>query len=59
MTPTTPKPQVIVPLATIESAEQCYDAQRQPQPRGYQAKRRFARRYDESLIMEVEVLAVR
>ncbi len=42
--------------AAIEKEEDCLVADKQPQPLTFQAKRRFARRFDESLMVELEVI---
>ena len=49
----------VVPTAKVELIEQCIDTTKQPSPRTYQARRRLARRFDEALLTQVEVVQVR
>ncbi|TFJ83384.1 hypothetical protein NSK_005316 [Nannochloropsis salina CCMP1776] len=46
----------IVPGTKITDTEDCLDMTRIPSPTSYAAKRRMGRRFDESLIVEVEVV---
>ena len=48
--------QAIVPLAQMVDNDACIASDLLPQPRNYGAKRRLARRFDEGLLLEVEVL---
>lgn len=50
---------VLVPTATMVAAEACFDKTKQPFPTSYAEQRRMAQRFDQSLIMEVEVLRIR
>mmetsp|Transcript_43147 Transcript_43147/g.94042 ORF Transcript_43147/g.94042 Transcript_43147/m.94042 type:complete len:362 (-) Transcript_43147:59-1144(-) len=47
-----------IPNAGVENEETCIDLNKQPAPADYAAKRRFARRFDESLIVEVDLVGV-
>jgi len=49
---------VVVPTATIVAAEACFDSTKQPFPTTYAQQRRMAQRFDQSLIMEVELVEV-
>lgn len=44
--------------AEVEQVEACMDKTRLPQPRNFQARRRMARRFDESLLVEIELAKV-
>jgi hypothetical protein len=46
---------VVVPTATMVDQEACFDQTRQPFPVTYAQQRRMAQRFDQSLIMEVQV----
>ena len=46
---------VVVPTATMVEQEACFDTTRQPFPTTYAQQRRMAQRFDQSLIMEVEL----
>ena len=46
---------VVVPTATMVEQEACFDQTRQPFPSTYAQQRRMAQRFDQSLIMEVQV----
>lgn len=48
-----------LPGASVTEAESCMDVARIPAPKTFQAKRKLARRFDESLLLELEVLTVR
>ncbi|GAX13282.1 hypothetical protein FisN_17Hh222 [Fistulifera solaris] len=50
---------VLVPTATMVAAEACFDSTKQPFPTSYAEQRRMAQRFDQSLIMEIEVLRIR
>ncbi|EEC46158.1 predicted protein [Phaeodactylum tricornutum CCAP 1055/1] len=50
---------VIVPTATMVDAEVCFDQSKQPFPTSYGQQRRMAQRFDQSLIMEVQLVAVK
>jgi FKBP-type peptidyl-prolyl cis-trans isomerase len=48
---------VVVPTATMVAEEACFDQTKQPFPSAYAEQRRMAQRFDQSLIMEVKVVA--
>ena len=50
---------VVVPTATMVDQEACFDQSKQPFPSSYAQQRRMAQRFDQSLIMEVQVVAVK
>uniref|UniRef100_A0A7S2YMB9 peptidylprolyl isomerase n=1 Tax=Entomoneis paludosa TaxID=265537 RepID=A0A7S2YMB9_9STRA len=47
---------VVVPTATMVNEEACFDSSKQPFPSSYAQQRRMAQRFDQSLIMEVELV---
>ncbi|GKY92043.1 hypothetical protein MPSEU_000175900 [Mayamaea pseudoterrestris] len=49
---------VVVPTATMVAQEACFDTSKQPFPTDYAKQRRMAQRFDQSLIMEVQVVKV-
>jgi FKBP-type peptidyl-prolyl cis-trans isomerase len=49
---------VVVPTATMVATEACLDASKQPYPNTYAQQRRMAQRFDQSLILEVEVVNI-
>ena len=49
---------VVVPTATMVAQESCFDSKKLPFPGNYAEQRRMAQRFDQSLIMEVELLAI-
>lgn len=49
---------VVVPTATMVATEACLDVSKQPFPVSYGQQRRMAQRFDQSLIMEVEVVKI-
>lgn len=49
---------VVVPTATMVATEECFDKNKQPFPSTYAQERRMAQRFDQSLIMEVQVVAI-
>jgi len=49
--------QAVVPLAQVTDNDACIEDLTQPQPRNFGAKRRLARRFDEGLLLEVELVA--
>ena len=49
---------VVVPTATMVAAEACFDTSKRPFPAAYAEQRRMAQRFDQSLIMEVELVKV-
>lgn len=51
--------QAIVPLAKIIDNDACIEDDLLPQPSNYGAKRRLARRFDEGLLIEVELVDLR
>ena len=50
--------QVVVPLAEIVDNDACIEDRLLPQPANFGAKRRLARRFDEGLLLEVELVDV-
>jgi len=48
-----------LPGASVTEAEGCLDNVRVPSPTTFQAKRKLGRRFDESLLLEVEVVKVK
>lgn len=49
---------VVVPTATMVAEEACMDKTKRPFPKSYAQQRRMAQRFDQSLIMEVELVGV-
>lgn len=49
---------VVVPTATMVEQEACFDTTKQPFPITYAQQRRMAQRFDQSLIMEVQLAAI-
>ena len=49
---------VIVPTATMVDQEGCFDKMKLPFPTTYAQERRMAQRFDQSLIMEVQLVNV-
>lgn len=49
---------VVVPTATMVSTESCFDQTKIPFPTTYAEQRRMAQRFDQSLIMEVQVVGI-
>ena len=49
---------VVVPTATMVSTESCFDQSKLPFPTTYAEQRRMAQRFDQSLLMEIQVVAV-
>jgi FKBP-type peptidyl-prolyl cis-trans isomerase len=49
---------VVVPTATMVETEKCFDTTKQPYPSTYAQQRRMAQRFDQSLIMELEVVKI-
>ena len=49
---------VVVPTATMVATEVCLDASKQPFPASYAQQRRMAQRFDQSLILELEVVLI-
>lgn len=47
--------QAVVPLAQVVDNDACIEDVKQPQPRNFGARRRLARRFDEGLLVEVEL----
>ncbi len=45
-----------VPTATMVATETCFDKSKLPFPERYDQQRRMAQRFDQSLIMEVELV---
>jgi len=50
---------VIVPTATMVATEECFDKSKKPFPSSYAQERRMAQRFDQSLIMEVQVVGIK
>lgn len=50
---------VVVPTATMVDQEACFDTTKLPFPTSYAQRRRMAQRFDQSLIMEVQVSKVK
>eukprot|EP00285_Hemiselmis_virescens_P016121 CAMPEP_0173382904 /NCGR_PEP_ID=MMETSP1356-20130122/5434_1 /TAXON_ID=77927 ORGANISM="Hemiselmis virescens, Strain PCC157" /NCGR_SAMPLE_ID=MMETSP1356 /ASSEMBLY_ACC=CAM_ASM_000847 /LENGTH=278 /DNA_ID=CAMNT_0014337497 /DNA_START=81 /DNA_END=917 /DNA_ORIENTATION=- len=48
-----------LPGGAVTEAEGCLDTNRVPVPTTFQAKRKLGRRFDETMLLEVEVVAVR
>jgi len=49
---------VIVPTATMVATESCLDKSKLPFPTSYAEQRRMAQRFDQSLIIEVELVSI-
>lgn len=49
---------VVVPTATMVSTESCFDKDKSPFPNSYAQQRRMAQRFDQSLIIEVELVKI-
>ena len=49
---------VVVPTAQLVAEEACFDSSRQPFPASFAQQRRMAQRFDQSLIMEVQVIDI-
>ncbi|KAL3916360.1 MAG: hypothetical protein SGILL_005216 [Bacillariaceae sp.] len=49
---------VVVPTATMVEQESCFDKNKLPFPATYAQQRRMAQRFDQSLIMEVQVVGI-
>jgi hypothetical protein len=49
---------VVVPTATIVETEKCFDQTKQPFPISFAQQRRMAQRFDQSLIMEIELVNI-
>lgn len=49
---------VVVPTATMVATETCFDKNKLPFPYSYAEQRRMAQRFDQSLIMEVELINI-
>ena len=47
---------VIVPTATMVATETCFDTSKVPFPQSYAQQRRMAQRFDQSLLMEIELV---
>jgi len=50
---------VVVPTATMVATEICFDKAKLPFPSTYAEQRRMAQRFDQSLIMEVELVGLK
>jgi hypothetical protein len=49
---------VVVPTATMVATETCFDKAKLPFPSTYAEQRRMAQRFDQTLILEVELVAL-
>mmetsp|Transcript_11876 Transcript_11876/g.34066 ORF Transcript_11876/g.34066 Transcript_11876/m.34066 type:complete len:344 (+) Transcript_11876:93-1124(+) len=49
---------VVVPTATMVQQEACFDTNKLPFPSTYAQQRRMAQRFDQSLIMEVQLVSI-
>jgi hypothetical protein len=49
---------VVVPTATMVSTESCFDSTKLPFPTNFGEQRRMAQRFDQSLIMEIQIVAI-
>ena len=49
---------VVVPTATMVAEETCFDTTKLPFPNTYAQQRRMAQRFDQSLIIEVELVDI-
>ena len=49
---------VVVPTATMVQQEACFDMSKQPFPASYAQQRRMAQRFDQSLIMEMQIAKI-
>lgn len=49
---------VVVPTATMVQQEACFDTNKLPFPSAYAEQRRMAQRFDQSLIMEVQLVSI-
>ena len=49
---------VVVPTATMVDQEACFDKKKLPFPTTYAQQRRMAQRFDQSLIVEVELVGL-
>lgn len=49
---------VVVPTATMVATETCFDKSKLPFPESYAQQRRMAQRFDQSLLMEVQLVQV-
>ena len=50
------RPPTVTVFRLRHPADACIEERRQPQPRNFGARRRLARRFDEGLLIEVELL---
>lgn len=50
---------ILNPHLNLKQVEDCIDLTLEPRPVGYGATRRMARRFDETLIVEVEMVATK
>lgn len=50
---------VVVPTATMVEQEACFDKTKLPFPSTYAQQRRMAQRFDQSLIMEIQLVSIR
>lgn len=48
----------MVPTAQLVEQESCFDKTKLPFPASYAQQRRMAQRFDQSLIMEVQVVGI-
>ena len=52
------KDYVVVPTATMVATETCFDKSKLPFPTSYAQQRRMAQRFDQALIMEVQLVKI-
>jgi hypothetical protein len=49
----------VVPTATMVEQEACFDQTKQPFPSAYAQQRRMAQRFDQALIMEIQIANIK
>ena len=49
---------VLVPTATMVATESCFDTTKQPFPTTFAEQRRMAQRFDQTLLMEVQIVKI-
>jgi hypothetical protein len=50
---------VVIPTATLVQEETCFDTTKKPFPTTFAQQRRMAQRFDQSLILEVQLVSVK
>ena len=50
---------VVIPTATMVAEETCFDTTKRPFPNTFAQQRRMAQRFDQSLILEVQLVSVK